>query len=420
MATPIVPATTPCAAFLRLCSPEPLHEIWTGRIWKSFDAFTKWLELRHQTHAASHTSHSTDHTSSKPDADEVRKARNHALKLFCNVFLCRRSNPLAPATVPPPDGTFETLYDPIRKRASSHGLSGVFGDAYRGGIVASYVFAAFAVLLAVLGSICHSLDGSNWCLFLLATAELMIILMMLAISHCSDTEDWNTAWTESRILAEALRFMKFLGPIGIHTRLPRLPHYLRGDSATPAPEAMWSVWYFLALVRNAPLQLQPAAIVPTDAAKRIQSIIREQIDYHSKSARQKQTLHHWIEATSFLLFIAVLLCVTLHLLDVAFGWHVMAIPGLLVCVCGPTAIAALHGLASQLEVTRIRQRSSSVAQLLAEKLKTIEQLEQQVHDTDSAAAVWTVASEALDITSLLIDETAGWSMLYNNSEIHLG
>ena len=142
----------PRAAFLRLCSPQPLHEIWTGRIWKSFHAFTKWLDLRHQTHAANSNPHASGD---------------------------------APSPAPQPDGTFNTLYEPSRKRASSHGLSGVFGDAYRGGIVASYALAAFAVLLAVLGSICHSLHGPDWCLFLLAAAELLTILIMFAMTRAT-------------------------------------------------------------------------------------------------------------------------------------------------------------------------------------------------------------------------------------------
>lgn len=406
----------PRAAFLKLCSGEQPEQIWTGRIWKSFQTFSIWLDLRHQRHAAAHAGDAT----APPEPGKIREARNEAFKRFCDVFICFTKKSEAATKIPEKNGEYLTEYEPIRKLASSNGFSGVFGDAHRGGIVASYVMAAFAVLLAVLGSVIHSLHGPNWMLVLLAAVELMTIVMMIAISDCSETEDWNTTWAESRVLAEALRFMKYLGPLGVHTRLPKLPYYLRGDSATPAPEAMWSVWYFRALIRTAPLRLKPAAKSPVEGAKVLEELIQGQLDYHQNNARRNQTLHHSIESTSFKLFLAVLGCVTLHLLDVVFGWHKMAVPGLVICVCGPTFIAALHGLASQLELIRLRQRSSSVSRLLAERLKTVKSLETRPGDPASAEAAWGLAAESLETTSLLIDETAGWSMLYTNTGIHPG
>ena len=399
----------PRAAFLKLCGAAPIAPYWTGRVWKSFDTWARWLVLRHPTEGTASIA-----------PEQLRAAKNQAFVALRNVFWCRTDTGFSPEPVPAEDGTFETVYEPIRRRvsASRSGLSGVFGDAYRGGIVASYLLAAVAVLLAVLGAIAHSLHAASGVLMIIGLLELMSIVMMVAIAVCSEVEDWNSAWTESRILAEALRMMQHLGPLGIHTHLPRLPQYLRGDRATPAPESMWSVWYFRALVRNAPLRLK-STDGPLEPVASLQKLITDQQKYHRNNAHRQEVLHHAIEHYSLLLFAAVLVCVILHLLDILLGWHVMAIPGLLLCVGGPVLIASLHGMAAQLEITRLRQRSSSLAKLLEERLRVVS-TKAHVADPDSATAHWGLATEALTTTSLLIDETAGWSMLYTNTEIHVG
>ena len=399
----------PRAAFLKLCGSEPISPHWTGRVWKCFDAWAKWQVLRHPGHGVATVS-----------AEQIHAARRNAFTSVRNVFLGSSGAGFIPEPVPISDGTCQTVYEPVRRRVSgsASGLSGVFGDAYRGGIVASYVLAALAVLLAVLGSIAHSLHAPAALLVITGLLELMTIILMVAIAVCSDVEDWNSAWTESRILAEALRMMQHLGPMGIHTHLPRLPQYLRGDRATPAPESMWSVWYFRALVRNAPLRLKPANGTQ-HPLESLQKLISEQQKYHQNNAHRQETLHHAIEHFSLILFAAVLGCVILHLLDILLGWHVMGVPSLLLCVGGPVLIASLHGLAAQLEITRLRQRSSSLAKLLEERQRSLSE-KQHLADPASATAIWGLATEALTTTSLLIDETAGWSMLYTNTEIHVG
>ena len=91
---------------------------------------------------------------------------------------------------------------------------------------------------------------------------------------------------------------------------------------------------------------------------------------------------------------------------------------LFLCIGGPALIAALHGFTSQMELLRLRARSSSMARLLEERSRTLAALD--LSNPAEAGAVWGLATEALATADLIMDETAGWSMLYRNTNIHAG
>ncbi|MFN9719946.1 MAG: hypothetical protein ACK58L_14695 [Planctomycetota bacterium] len=411
----------PRAAFQLFREGKPLDRIWTARFWSLYEAFSKYRSVSHGLKEAKRRG--SDHTVEDLAKlkSEHRAARSNVWKAITGQFGWKEP---AELTARPAneiqEATYACWYKRVRERASSAGMSGVFGDAHRGGILASYVFAAIAVLLAVIGGMLHYAKFTDGVLVAFAVAELLVIILMYSISEASKMEDWNMAYTESRIMAEALRMMEHLGPMGVHTPLPRLPYYLRGAKETPEPDRMWSVWYFRALVRMAPIRLHSGHI-PSIADHRmsLEKLVEGQRTYHEKNAARQLAIHHDIESISGLLFVLVFLCVALQLADIANKGHALAAVGLLVCVGAPSLIAALHGLASQIEITRLHQRSASVAALLSEQYRRIEHLDFS-KSPDNAETVWGYTAEVLSTASLLMDETAGWSMLYRNSDIHAG
>ena len=310
-------------------------------------------------------------------------------------------------------GDYTAHYQQVRERAAGKGMSGVYGDAHRGGIIASYLLAAVAVLLAVLGAIFHFYKLHVGLVIVTAAVEVVVIVAMFTLSICSRHEGWNEAYTDTRVLAEALRMMEYLGPLGLHTPLPRLPRYLQGDQATPAPQAMWCVWYFRALTRMAPLRLADPRLGSLTAAHRvmIDGWIRDQQKYHRRNRIKQKKLHHDIERFTTVLFVIVFGFALEHLVEAVCGLHgiPLTVP-LLVCVGGPALIAAMHGFSSQIEVERLRQRSTSMEKLLQERIATLESLD--LSDPANASAVWGLSREALNVAALMIDETASWSMLY--------
>ena len=117
---------------------------------------------------------------------------------------------------------------------------------------------------------------------------------------------------------------------------------------------------------------------------------------------------------------AVGLLALAHMVEVAM--HI-PVPGLfetcfVICIGGPALIAAMHGFASQMEVDRLQIRSSSMARLLKERRTAVDAID--LSKPDDVKTSWILAAEALTTTEMLMDEVAGWSLLYRNTGIHAG
>ncbi|MCP5516063.1 MAG: hypothetical protein H7A45_02260 [Verrucomicrobiales bacterium] len=441
------PAYHPRAAFHRFLRGGHHPAPWPACFWPHFDALARYRAARHRVRG------STDPEQRK--ASEAQEAEawgnfKDGFDAFWRGEPGRRKAAGRPAAAAAPPGTHASHYEPARLRASSDGYSGIYGNAHRGGIIASYLFAALAVLCAVVGGILHAHHAPAALQIAVAIIEVVVIGLMFAVSEWSRAEGWNLAYTHARILAEALRLMKHLGPLGIHTPLPRLAQHLRRDAKSPPPEEQWAIWYFRALVRMAPLRLTPeqdafpelAASLLTGEDERLADgaagpaapglrklealrkgvvgkLIDGQIRYHEGNQQKQATLEEDIERTSRAVFLVVFVFAGLHLLAVPFHWEWTAVPCLLVCVGGPAFIAAMHGFLAQIEAARLRQRSVSMASLLKEQRTRLQALD-FVRDPAGSDAVWGLCTETLAAAGLMMDEAAGWSMLYTNTQIHAG
>jgi hypothetical protein len=63
-----------------------------------------------------------------------------------------------------------------------------------------------------------------------------------------------------------------------------------------------------------------------------------------------------------------------------------------------------------------------VAKLLKDRMVALDQVELDATKSGGPTLEdhWNLARESLQISSILIDETAGWSMLYRARDIHAG
>ena len=390
-----------------------LRPIWTARLWRFFDALVR-LRVAQAAYREE-----TDAEKRRDIWNTIVEARSGLMPKCLRTERSTRIPQEEKKETP-----FDRVYGAARKRAASSGMSGIFGDAHRGGILASSLLAPTAVLLAVTASILHQLGAPTGLQGLVAAAEVAAIVVMFALSVVSRSEGWSVAYADSRILAEALRMMEFLGPLGVHTPLPRLPQHLRGANRSERPDSTWAMWYFRALVRMAPLRLESEGERPNleDLRRRLRTrAVHLQREYHRRNELRQKRIHDDVEQTSLRLFGVILLCAAVHLVDVTVGphWPLLAMGTLLVCAVGPAVIAAMHSLVAQLEAERLHQRSESMVQLLEQRAEVLASLDLDTSPA-SAEAVWGLASEALTTASLLMEETADWSLLYRNAGIPLG
>jgi len=421
----------PRASFLKLMRLEEPRDTWVGLGWTGYRKVTDTLFKKY------HHAH--------PDASPVKYKKPSISEPFDHASWRVDLGQIYQSA----DGPF----------------SGRHGKTYRGGLVLSNLVAVLAVILAICGAWLHvqheqhlqgqevvekpseevhsdghgsESDGghasqhaeahaeglADWFPLGLGMLEFLAVLLMFGISLWSVTRGWRLQFTENRMLAEGMRIWRFLMGYRLHTPMPRLPHYLRGDGVAPSVDATWSLWYFRALVRGFPL-VQGAGDKAIDfgsALENIRLLAQDQINYHEKNAQKQHFIHELVESISLVLFMLVLFCVGLHLLELRLHLFLGGPLGMFCCVLGPLVIAVLHGLASQLEVQRLRQRSASVAKLLKDRMVALDQVELDATKSGGPTLEdhWNLARESLQISSILIDETAGWSMLYRARDIHAG
>jgi hypothetical protein len=82
---------------------------------------------------------------------------------------------------------------------------------YRSTYVFNFLFAAAAVALALAGVFVHDADVKAG----LITAELLIIITILVTWYYGNRLQWHRRWLDYRRLAECLRHMRVLAPLGI-------------------------------------------------------------------------------------------------------------------------------------------------------------------------------------------------------------
>ena len=99
--------------------------------------------------------------------------------------------------------------------------------------------------------------------------------------------------------------------------------------------------------------------------------------------------------------------------------------GILFTICfwlgvgGPALLAAITGFLSQIEAMRMRQRSVGMTLLLAERHRILGALDLTTAP-EAVEARWRLAAEAAITAGLMVDETAGWALIYKSADIHAG
>lgn len=141
--------------------------------------------------------------------------------------------------------------------AWADGLADYYADAHRSAFIVSYFLAALAVFLALFPTLFELsqlgqmiLDGVCG-FFEIACLVGIIILLVLELRR-----HWHERWTDYRLMAELIRELRFLVPLGgkPSQRIP--PHLaLYGD-----PAQTWMYWYVRAIARETgvpPIRVTP-------------------------------------------------------------------------------------------------------------------------------------------------------------------
>ncbi len=287
-------------------------------------------------------------------------------------------------------------------------LADKYGAAHRGGYVLGFSLAPVAVFFAVLFLVSNWTAGFD---ALWAVLELLTILLILVLVWAAKDRRWHARWLEYRFLAEQLRQMRMLAPLG------RAPGSMRAPAhhAFATPGASFASWYFRAAVREAGL-----ASESLDAERRqhlkaevVLPLICGQEAYHRLVKRRHARVAEALHMTHLALFGLTFIVVALH---VGHEWHHLMEwsfpePGsfqpkplnMLAAVL-PAFGASFAARATQGEFHRLAERSEAMAQRLKGIARELEALSKP-----SATQLGDLAEEAAD---LMLAEVLDWRVMF--------
>lgn len=191
----------------------------------------------------------------------------------------------------------------IHRFAWADGISAWLSDAYRGGMTANFLLAAFAV---VAGLAYQPVAGSEhkW---IFASVELLLLTTILFITWLGGKLRWHERWFETRRVAEYLRHAPILLLLGVARAPGRWPQ--GGDVAWPEYHARHAL-RMLGLPRVA----ITAPYLRQGLADLLDPHVLAQRDYHHLKAKRLTAVHHKLDSLSTRLFQLAVVGVATYLL----------------------------------------------------------------------------------------------------------
>ncbi|MBL0925124.1 MAG: hypothetical protein IBJ12_11755 [Sphingomonadaceae bacterium] len=215
------------------------------------------------------------------------------------------------SALPQSDESFleKTEKDIIRRFARADAVATYLSDAYRGGMVANLLLAAFAVI----GGIAYLpfFDaGAKWPFALFEFALLVLILSIIVVGR---RRDWHGRWFQTRRVAEYLRHAPFMLLLGVARPAGSWPH---------SNDAGWPEHYVRSILRE--IGLPDATICQQTLRTALDQWIGRHVSaqraYHAAKAKRLERIHDNLEKVSEKLFLLAMLVVAAYLLGEVAGW----------------------------------------------------------------------------------------------------
>jgi hypothetical protein len=297
--------------------------------------------------------------------------------------------------------------------AWADGLADYYADANRTAFLVSYLLSAIAVLVALLPMAVGYPDWEMPC----GVAEHLIMGGILGLLSATRHFRWHEHWMECRLLAELIRQLRILIPLGGARPLPRLPAHLAvyGD-----PSQTWMYWHLRAVARAC--GIPSVKVTPGylgDYLDFLGCMVGHagsgQWGFHAQSAKRSHLIFSRLRAmTLWLLWLTALAIVARFVLQFVPGVGA-AFPAyverwlLLFSAFLPALGAALEGINNQGEFTRTARRSAAMAGAFEAYAARVRKLREE---KDAALAPITDLSRR--ITQTMVDEMTEWRAVFSD------
>jgi hypothetical protein len=262
------------------------------------------------------------------------------------------------------------------------------------------IIIVVAFLSASIGLVFPALSGAS---IIIQMAVNALVLVDAAVRR---RRRWVERWLDYRSVAERLRSLRFLHPLGLGD--------LRRTASQYSKRQSWTDWY----VRRSERALgAPAGVIRESdilsIAKRLASVeIKGQLDYHRHAFRQLGVLERRLSfaahaALTAAITIAASLVITAYFVGGAQNvqWRPIALVALAVF---PAATTAFNGIRADADFVHLVERSAMTVVALSRLRRII---------TSSSLNYDRVAAAAARAGSLMGDELSEWRFMLENRRL---
>lgn len=300
----------------------------------------------------------------------------------------------------------------LRRFAWADGVSAHLSDTYRGGMTASFLLGALAIVGGILYLPFH--DGDRKWIYSLF--ELLVLAAILAFAVVGAKRRWHGRWFETRRVAEYLRHAPILLLLGVARPPGRWP---------VGTQTSWPEWYARHVLRELGL---PRLVVSADYLRgALRGLLHEHVatqrDYHVDKARRLRAVHHNLDGFSEALFALAMASVALYLALAGGGalglWpssvaeHSVSVFSFL-GVLLPTLGSAVAGIRYFGDF----ERFSAISSVTAEKLNSIDaRARLLLAAPDAELDYGRVADLAHAMDEVVVGEIESWQAVFGGKNV---
>jgi hypothetical protein len=257
-----------------------------------------------------------------------------------------------------------------------------------------------AFISACIGIIFPTLSGAS------IIIQMVVNGLVLLDAAFRQRRRWVERWLDYRSVAERLRALRFLHPLGIGDLKPSTAHYSKRQS--------WADWYVRRSERGlgAPTGNIQQSDIPGIAKRLVNVEIKGQIDYHRAAFRQLGILERRLSFSAHMALAAAIATATILTTAAYFvggpqnvHWRPIALVALAVF---PAATAAFNGIRADADFVHLVERSAITVIALSRIRRTIKA---------SSLNYDRVAVAAIKIASLMGDELSEWRFMLENRRL---
>ncbi|HEY1447692.1 MAG TPA: DUF4231 domain-containing protein [Caulobacteraceae bacterium] len=314
------------------------------------------------------------------------------------------------ASAPPPAASW--INAQLRAHyAWSDKLADLFADAHRSGFVTASLLAASAVFAAIIPV---AAQFGRQAAIVTAFVEVIILVLMVGMPILARRRRWHQKWLEYRVLAELVRELRILVPLGGARPPPRTAAHL---AAYGDPAQSWMNWQARAIGRA--VGLPDARVTASYISSRIDELLdfvgtatppHGQIGFHRINCERMERIHSRLHRMTLILFAVTIGTVAINWFErMLLATEIGRLTGWMVLLSAflPALGAAFASINNHGEFARLQRRSRAMEESLQAVRDSIKALAAEPEPPQLAR----VTEHAAQIANMMVEENTEWRIV---------